>query len=149
MRELVFALEFRGRAGPVGDSSTHRHAETSAPSQVLRTVLRADGIDSGVEAVAGERAVLEAWVERFPDGGFVEHGTISYGRAGKISFSTLGRGSVGPSPMPGCQRGAVMWTVSDGDGRFAGAQGLITSNFVVDPDGQVTDNHFARLYLPS
>jgi len=112
-------------------------------------VLRAEGIESGVEAVAGERAVLEAWVERFPDGSFVEHGTISYGGAGKISFSTLGRGSVGPSPVAGWQRGAVIWTVTEGDGRFVRVQGLITSNFTVDPDGRVTDNHFARLYLSS
>src|SRR5262245_51936620 len=148
MRELVFALEFRGQAGPVGDSPTHRHAETSAASQVLRTRLRADGVGSGIEPIAGERAVLEAWVERFPDGSFVEHGTIRYGGAGSITFTTLGRGSVGPSPMPGGQRGAVVWTVSDGDGCFAGAEGLITSNFTVDADGHVTDNHFARLYLP-
>jgi len=36
-----------------------------------------------------------------------------------------------------------------GDGAFAGVRGLITSNFTVSADGEVVDNHFARLYLPT
>ena len=40
-----------------------------------------------------------------------------------------------------------MWTITGGDGVFAGAQGLITSNFTVSVDGDVVDNHVARLYL--
>ena len=31
---------------------------------------------------------------------------------------------------------------------YAGAHGLIMSNFTVNADGDVVDNHFARLYLP-
>jgi hypothetical protein len=42
-----------------------------------------------------------------------------------------------------------MWRITGGAGRFAGAQGLITSNFTVGPDGLVTDDHFVRLYLPA
>jgi len=38
--------------------------------------------------------------------------------------------------------------VTGGDGRFAGAQGLITSNFTVDAKGAVVDDQFARLYIP-
>jgi hypothetical protein len=41
-----------------------------------------------------------------------------------------------------------MWRITGGAGRFAGAQGLITSNFTVTPDGQVIDDHVTRLYLP-
>jgi len=149
MRELVFALEFRGQAGPAPGSSTTRHARTSAPSQALRTLLGADGVDSRVEPLPGDSAVLESRVERLGDGSFVEDGTIAYGRAGTVSFVTEGRGSVGPSPVPGQQRGAVIWAVTGGDGCFGGARGLITSNFTVDADGRVVDNHFARLYLPS
>jgi len=39
----------------------------------------------------------------------------------------------------------VIWRITRGDERFAGAQGLITSNFTESPDGQVVDDHFARL----
>jgi hypothetical protein len=148
VRELVFALRFEGQAGPVAGSATLREASTAAPSQSLWTVIGADGVTAGVEPVAGERAVLESRVERFADGSFVEDGTITYGSAGRITFATVGRGSIGPSPEPGWQHGAVIWTVTAADGRFAGARGLITSNFLVGPGGAVVDHHLARLYLP-
>ena len=148
MRELVFALTFTGQAGPTPGSATERRARTSAPSQALRAVLGAGGVESRFDEVAGERATLESRVERRSDGTFVEDGTITYGSAGGVAFVTVGRGHVGPSPVPGRVHGAVIWSVTGGHGRFAGAQGLITSNFTVEADGRVVDNHFARLYLP-
>ena len=148
MRELVFALEFRGRGGPEPGSTTRRRARTTAPSQALRTVLGPDGVSAAIEPVPGESAALESRVERFPDGTFVEDGTITYGRAGAVSFVTVGRGHVGPALVAGWSHGVVMWRIMGGEGRLAGAQGLITSNFTVSPDGEVADDHFTRLYLP-
>ena len=148
MRELVFALEFRGRGGPVPGSTTKRQARTTAPSQALRTLLGPDGVSAALEPQPGESAVLESRVERFPDGSFVEDGTITYGRSGSISFDTVGRGHVGPAANGSGSHGVVMWRITGGEGRFTGAQGLITSNFTVSPDGEVTDDHFTRLYLP-
>jgi hypothetical protein len=148
VREIVFVLQFTGQAGPVAGSASLRQARTSAPSQSWRTVLGADGVASRVAPVAGDSAVLESRVERFGDGSFIEDGTITYGRAGAVTFATVGRGTVGPSPVPGQHRGAVIWSITGGDGRFAGAQGLITSSFTVDANGRVVDDHVARLYLP-
>jgi hypothetical protein len=148
MRELVFALEFHGRGEAVLGSANMRRARTTASSQAFRTALAADGIHARVEAIAGETAVLESRVERFPDGSFVEDGTITYGRAGRLTFDTVGRGHVGPSPLPGRVHGTVMWRVTGSEGQLAGAQGLITSNFTVTADGEVIDNHFTRLFLP-
>jgi hypothetical protein len=148
VREIVFALEFRGVAGPSGGSATVRRARTSAPSQTLRTLLGPAGIAAGVEAVSGDKAALDSIVERFPDGSFVEEGTIAYGPFGRVSFSTVGRGTVGPSPVEGWVHGAVMWVVTGGAGGLAGARGLITSNFVASAQGEVVDHQFARLYLP-
>jgi hypothetical protein len=149
MRELVFALEFRGRGGPVPGSTTKRQARATAPSQTLRAVIAREGVSASMDSVPGEAAVLESRVERFADGTFVEDGTITYGPAGAVSFVTVGRGHVGPAPVAGWSHGVVMWRITGGTGRFAGAQGLITSNFTVSPDGEVTDDHFARLYLPA
>ena len=149
MRELVFALEFRGHAGPLPGSSTARQARTSAPGQALRTLLGAEGIEANRDEIPGPRAILESTVERFADGSFVETGTITYGGGGGLAFSTLGRGTVGPSPLPGQQHGAVIWTVSGGEGWLRGVQGLITSNFTVSADGEVIDDHVARIYLPT
>lgn len=148
MRELVFALEFRGRAGPVAGADGKRQARSTAPSQTLSTVLGGDGVRAEVEVVAGESAVLESRVERFGDGTFVEDGTITYGSAGRVTFETIGRGWVGPAPVAGWVTGGVVWSVTRGDGRFAGARGLITSNFTVSAGGEVIDHHVARLYLP-
>jgi len=148
MRELVFALEFTGKAGPLAGSPAIRQARTVAPSQLLRVVLEHGDVHAGVEAAPGETAILESRVERFADGTFVEDGTITYGTAGSVTFATAGRGVVAPGPRAGWVRGAVIWTVTGGDGRFAGAGGLITSNFAASENGDVVDDQFARLFVP-
>jgi hypothetical protein len=149
VRELVFALTFHGAARAKPGSTTIRQARTSAPSQTLRTTLADGAIHALVEPASGGRAVLESEVERFPDGSFVEWGTITYGDVGVVSFETVGRGVVGDSPLGGWKSGAVVWTVTGGTGALAGARGLITSNFAVSDRGEVVDNHFVRLYVPS
>jgi hypothetical protein len=148
MREVVFALEFRGRAGATPGAARERRARSTAASQTLTTVMRPAGVDARIETVAGEAAVLESRVERFGDGTFVEDGTITYGSAGAVRFETVGRGWVEPAPRPGWVVGGVVWTIVAGDGIFAGARGLITSNFTVSAEGDVVDDHVARVYLP-
>jgi len=148
MREIVFALEFRGRAGPVPGSESQRQARSTAPSQTLSTVLERHGVRARIDAATGDTAVLESRVERCGDGTFVEDGTITYGAAGSVSFETIGRGWVAPAPITGWVVGGVLWTITDGAGAFRGARGLITSNFTVSGDGEVVDDHFVRLYLP-
>jgi hypothetical protein len=148
MRELVFALEFKGSAAPVPGSPNRLHAKTSATGQTFRTALKSDGVQSRVESVGGDTAKFESEVEMLENGAFLESGSIEYGAAGRITFQTVGRGALGPSPLPNLQRGSVMWEVTGGDGVFRGAQGLITSNFTVSTEGEVTDDHFVRLFLP-
>jgi len=148
MHELVFALEFLGRAGVAAANANLREARTTAPSQTLVTVLGPEGVRADVEPVAGDTAVLESHVERFGDGSFIESGTISYGAAGAITFETIGRGWVGPAPDGSGVVGGVLWRVREGTGRLAGARGIITSNFTVTSAGDVTDDQFARLYIP-
>src|SRR6058998_4398181 len=97
MKELVFALEFKGSAAPVPGSDKRLHAKTSATSQTLRSVLKADGIQASVEVAGGGSASFESEVEIVSEGMFVESGSIRYGDAGKVSFRTVGRGTLGPS----------------------------------------------------
>jgi hypothetical protein len=111
-------------------------------------LLGSDGIQASVESAGAGSASFQSEVEIVGEGTFVESGTIQYGEAGKVSFRTVGRGTLGPSPIADVQRGAVMWEVTGGDGRLAGAQGLITSNFTVGAKGEVVDDQFARLYVP-
>lgn len=148
MKELVFALEFRGSADPVPGSNTRLRAKTSATGQTLRSVLKPEGVQAAIEPAGGDAASFESEVEMVGEGEFLESGTITYGHAGKIAFKTVGHGVIGPGPLPAMQRGAVIWEITSGEGRFAGARGLITSNFTVGEQGAVRDDQFARVFLP-
>src|SRR2546422_8181723 len=123
MRELVFALEFKGTAAPVAGAANRLRAKTSAADQTLRTALKADGVQAGLDRSGADTATFESEVEIVEDGAFLESGSIAYGTAGKVTFKTVGRGSMGPSPVSGVQRGAVIWEITGGDGHFRGAQG--------------------------
>jgi len=146
VRALVFALRFRGRGVEVAPG--RRRGTTRARSQLFRTTLAATGVAGSVEALDGETATLEAEVELTGGGTFVESGRIHYGAAGSLTFRTVGHGVRGPSGIPGRTVGAVIWEVTGGDGAFAGATGLITSNFTVEATGEVVDDQIARLLLP-
>jgi hypothetical protein len=146
MKQVVFALQFRGSASPL--PSGNLQAKTTARGQVLRTALEAGGVAGSVEEVGGAAASFESEVQVTGETSFKEWGTITYGSAGRVRFTTVGQGLLGPSGIDGLQRGAVIWEVTGGDGAFAGARGLITSNFSLDGAGAVIDNHVAQLFLP-
>jgi hypothetical protein len=148
MSQITFALQFKGTAGPVPGSETKLQAKTSASGQTIRTAFQPGGIESSITRLGGDVARFESEVQIVGDGKFVESGTIAYGGAGKISFETVGQGVLGSSGMEGLQRGAVIWTVTRGEGGLAGATGLVTSNFTVGPAGEVVDNQFAMLFVP-
>jgi len=148
MRQLSFVLQFQGSAAPVAGSSQTLQAQTTAANQTFRTVLGADGIQATLEALGGGQATFVSRVVVNADGSFDETGTITYGNLGSVEFRTLGKGYMFPSGIEGLQRGGVLWEVTRGTGQFAGATGVITSNFSVSSDGKVVDNHFAVLYLP-
>ena len=40
-----------------------------------------------------------------------------------------------------------MWRVESGEGQFAGASGLITSNFTLSANGELIDNHFGVIFV--
>lgn len=82
MRDLVFALEFKGTAVPVPGASNRLRARTSASDQILRTTLKGDGVQTGIDRSGSEAATFESEVEIVADGAFVESGSIAYGAAG-------------------------------------------------------------------
>jgi hypothetical protein len=148
MRQLSFVLQFQGSAAPVVGSPQTLQAQTTAANQSFRTVLGTDGIEATLEALGDGQATFASRVVVNADGSFDETGTITYGSLGSVEFRTLGQGYMFPSGIEGLQRGGVLWEVTGGTGQFAGATGVITSNFSVSSEGKVVDNHFAVLYLP-
>ena len=78
---------------------------------------------------------------------FHEEGTIDLGGGDALRFRSLGNGTLAESPDGSVQQGASVLEVDGGDGRFAGARGRITSNFVLSPNGEVTDEQVAVLFI--
>ena len=146
MIPLVFAMQFEGHAVPVEGAPGKLRARTFAYGKTLRTTLNPGAIESAVEQADGASAIFESEVEITGEGRFVEAGIISYGTAGSIRFRTVGHGILGPSRIDGLQQGAAIWEVISGEGQFAEAMGLITSNFTVAADGTVVDSQFAVLF---
>jgi hypothetical protein len=149
MKDLVFALQFKGKARPVEGVEGKLVARTTAASQILRTALTAKGLQARMESRPGPRATFESEVQMTGAGTFVESGRIRYGKADAVTFKTAGQGVLGASGVDGLQRGAVIWEVIEGHGQFSGATGLITSNFTVGSKGEVVDNQYVRLFLPA
>lgn len=129
MKDLVFAMELRGRAAPVEGKEGTLKAATSGRGPGGGTV----NFESEV-VLTGQN--------------FKESGSINYTGRGTVRFETVGAGNLTPSPLPQTQWGAVIWRITQGDGEFRGATGYITSNFTVDAEGNVVDNHYVRMVLP-
>ena len=147
MRQIIYAMQFRGSAQPVEGSSNMLKAATTAPSCNISSVVRPQGISGDVKPVEGDDASFESEVTITGDNSFQETGSVTFGAGGhRFTFDTVGEGYLGPSPEDGLQHGSVIWRIESGQGQFEGATGLITSNFTVSSSGEVTDNHFGVIY---
>jgi len=145
MKPVTYAMQFRGRGTP-GESGAVE-ARSTAPSSRLVTTVGPDGIGFALEPAGEGEAVFESEV-RFSEGtSFDEWGTITFGAGNRLDFRTIGEGYLAGTPDPGVKHGTVMWEVTGGEGAFAGASGLITSNFMIDGSGEVTDNQFGVIWL--
>jgi hypothetical protein len=148
VREVIYAMRFIGQAVPVGDVGNVLKAAANAPSSTLTSAVGTDGLTGTLAAASGEAATFESEVTFTGETSFQEVGTIGFGDGHMLHFSTVGSGYLAPSADPGRKQGAVMWRVDGGEGQFAGATGLITSNFFVDDGLKVVDHHFGVFLLP-
>jgi hypothetical protein len=148
MREVLYAMRFMGQAEPVGDVGNVLRAATSAPSSTLTNSVGSAGLSSTMSPAPGGEASFASEVTFIGEASFVEMGTIGFGDGNTLHFSTVGSGYLAPSADPTRQQGAVMWRVEGGEGQFADASGLITSNFFVDEALGVVDHHFGVLLVP-
>ena len=148
MKQVVYAMQFKGSAAPKTGVSGAIKASTTAPSCTLSSVIGPDGLKGTFLSASGGKASFESEVTLTGDTSFTETGTIRFGDSNhSLRFSTVGQGFLGKSPDPALQHGSVMWRIEDGDGQFAGASGLITSNFTLSATGEVIDNHFGLIFV--
>lgn len=148
MHQMIYAMRFTGQAEPVGDVGNVLRAATSAPSSTLTSTVGPEGLMGTFTAAPGEDATFASEVTFTGETSFLESGTIGFGNGHRLRFTTVGSGYLAPSADPGRKHGTVMWRVEGGEGQFAGASGLITSNFFVDAGLGVVDHHFGVLLLP-
>lgn len=148
MHELIYAMRFSGQAEPIGAAGNVLKAATSAPSSTLSSTVGPDGLSGTLTPSSGSEATFVSEVIFTGETSFQETGTIGFGNGHRLRFSTVGSGYLSPSADPGRKQGTVMWRVDGGEGQFAEASGLITSNFFVDETLGVVDHHFGVLLAP-
>lgn len=148
MGQILYTMQFKGQASPANESGTVLKATTTAPSCSITTAVGPQGVNGTLQSAAGEEAAFESEVTFTGETSFQESGSISFGKNGhRLRFSTVGQGYIGGCADPKLKHGTVMWRVDGGEGQFAGASGLITSNFFVSDTGEVTDNHFGVIFV--
>ena len=148
MQQFTYAMRFTGQATPASPEGSVLHASTSSPSTTITSRVDADGLTGTIEAVPGDDASFISEVTFTTEHDFLETGTITFGAGNALRFSTVGSGYLALSADPERQHGVVMWRIDRGEGQFAGATGLITSNFFVDGQLRVTDHHCGVILLP-
>lgn len=146
MRQLTYALQFKGTGGPT-DREGVLQAEMSSPSTRITSSVGSNGLESQIEPADGEVVRFKSEVIMNGESSFTESGTITFGEGNSLRFSTIGEGYLGPSPEEGLAHGAVMWRIDSGEGQFSGATGIITSNFTFSSGGEVTDNQYGVIWL--
>ena len=145
MKPIVFSLQFRGCARPLG--TDRLRLTLSAPSSAVISRVGPGGLRSVLEDVPGAEAKLETELS-FDDGAaFDDVGRIEFGRGHVVNFRSVGLGCLSPSPDPNLRHGALVREVEGGTGQFAGARGLITSNFFISDTGEVTDNDLGLIFV--
>jgi hypothetical protein len=95
---------------------------------------------SDTDAIAS-RGTLEVW----EDGSLVETGELSFGADDRLTYRA--RGAFGSGAAPPERHGTAVLEVTGGSGRFVGARGYVTSNFLLSGDGELTDHHYGLLHL--
>jgi hypothetical protein len=140
MRRVAISARFRGAAAePAGDPPATDPRATS----VAVEATAADGAPFAVEEISyANHAVFTGPTT------FTETGTVRLGAGDEIDIAAVSDGTLGPSADPDLLHGAVFYSVVDGRGRFAGATGLITSNFLLRPAaGEFEERWVAVLFL--
>ena len=145
MQPMTYAMQFRGSGTP--DESGAINAKSVASSGRLVTTVGPDGVSFALEPAGEGEALFESEVRMGEGTSFDEDGTITFGSGNRLHFRTIGEGYLAPSAAPGVSHGTVMWEITGGEGQFAGATGLITSNFFLNEALEVTDNQFGVIWL--
>jgi hypothetical protein len=110
-----------------------------------RTTLVGPGVVEAELSTRGTRVLTRLVFS--DEGTFREEGVIELGRRDRLWFRSLEAGSLALAPDGRARYGTSVRTVDGGEGRYAGARGRITSNFVISPNGEITDEQVVVLFI--
>jgi hypothetical protein len=147
MRCLTYAMRFTGRVTLASADGMVLEVAATAPSASLTATVGPAGLASDRRPADGDEATFASEVTITGATSFQEVGTIVFGDGHRLRFSTIGSGYLGGSGDPARKHGTAMWRVEGGEGQFAGASGLISSNFFVDDEGEITDHQLGVILL--
>ena len=107
------------------------------------------GVGPGVlEAeLTARRMRVETRLEFTDETTFRESGTIDLGNGNALHVRSLEGGRLEQSADGRTRHGTSVLGVVGGTGRYAGASGRITSNFVLSSSGEVTDEQVVVLFI--
>jgi hypothetical protein len=142
MQRIEVAARFQGEAAPPSGDPPQTDPRATSVS------VKASTSDGTPFAVAG--ASYSNHVTYSGESTFAETGTISFDDgAGELDIATVGDGTLGPSADASLLHGAVVYRIAGGRGRFEGASGLITSNFLLAPaTGEFEERQVAVVFVP-
>jgi hypothetical protein len=142
MQRLTISAELRGEAAEPGGEPPQTEPRARSVS--------VDAVAADGSAVMIERLSYENHAIFTGESTFTETGTIATGQpAGELDVISVGEGTLGPSADRKLLHGAVMYRIVAGRGRFDGASGVITSNFLLAPaTGQYVEKQVAIVFLP-
>src|SRR5512139_3000919 len=93
MAQVVYSMQFKGKAVPANDAGTVLKATTTAQSCTISTVVGEAGVNASFQVASGGQASFESQVTFMGDTSFLEVGSITFGDKGhKLYFSTVGQG---------------------------------------------------------
>jgi hypothetical protein len=142
MQILTMLIFFSGKGEQIGAASGF--IRSRAEGAVL-SLASAGG--AGAIATPAQRATFDTVV--------MVQGNRTW-EAGRVAFpeidSHLDVDTVSPGSFSmldnGHSAGSISWRVIGGGGRFAGASGVVTGNFIGNPDGSFTDHQLFKLQMP-
>jgi hypothetical protein len=141
MERLTILTHFRGRAAePSGEPPQTDPRANSASVELVEH-------DGPVDRI--ERASYENHATFTGESTFTETGSIRYDEHSELQITTLSDGTLGSSAQPDVLHGAAVYRITGGSGRFDGASGLITSNFLLHlATGESDERQVTVVFLP-
>jgi hypothetical protein len=147
---IVYALQFHGEVKRTGIDGSVFETTTRSSGCTIDTRIDGNGLLGAITTTMGDNAVLESELVLTGATTFQQTGRIVLGSGSHgFTFTTIGSGHFESASAGEGRHGAAIWRIERGEGQFAGATGLIASNFVVSTSGDVIDHHLGVIYLPA